>query len=197
MKCSATFLAMLFWPASLFASTTGDTPAIATSEAASSNVEHTGLLIEGPASQARSISFNAFDKEFIFTNSIDDYRRSLVRLRETYRIKISNRTIRSLGDSIPNETKLKLASLSANVGKEARAKSMGRASGFYAALQILNSNVYSINEAAFVELQLVDLQREINGKIVSLSNELDVTRFIYFIQHARYEIFSSALLDEL
>ena len=81
MKCSAAFLAMLFWPASLFASTTGDAPAIATSEAASSNVEHTGLLIEGPASQARSISFNAFDKEFIFTNSVDDYRRSLVRLR--------------------------------------------------------------------------------------------------------------------
>ena len=44
MKCSAAFLAMLFWPASLFASTTGDTPAIATSEAASSNIEHTGLL---------------------------------------------------------------------------------------------------------------------------------------------------------
>ena len=196
MKCSATFLAMLFWPASLFASTTGDTPAIATSEAASSNVEHTGLLIEGPASQARSISFNAFDKEFIFTNSIDDYRRSLVRLRDIYRIKISDRTIRSLGDSIPNETKLKLASLSAIVGKEAQAKSIGRSSGFYAALQILNSNVYSINEAAFVELQLVDLQREMNGKIVPLSNELDVTRFIYFIQHARYEIFSSALLNE-
>ena len=73
---------------------------------------------------------------------------------------------------------------------------MGRASGFYAALQILSSNVYSINEAAFVELQLVDLQREINGKIVPLSNELEVTRFIYFIQHARYEIFSSALFNE-
>ena len=197
MNCSATFLAMVLWPASLFASTTGDTPAIATSEASSNNTDNTGLLIEGPASQARSISFNAFDKEFIFTNSIDDYRRSLIRLRETYQIKISEHTIRSLGDSIPNETKLKLASLSASVGKEAQAKSIGRASGFYAALQILNSNVYSINEAAFVELQLVDLQREINGKIVPLSNELDVTRFIYFIQHARYEIFSSALLAEL
>ena len=193
MKCSATVLAMLFWPASLFASTTGDTPAIVTSEAASNN---TGLLIEGPSSQARSISFTAFDKEFIFTNSVDDYRRSLVRLRETYRINISDHTIRSLGDSIPNETKLKLTSLSANVGKEAQAKSIGRASGFYATLQILNSNVYSVNEAAFVELQLVDLQREVNGKIVPLSDELDVTRFIYLIQHARYEIFSSAMLNE-
>ena len=196
MNCSATFFAMVLWPASLFASTTEDTPAIATSDAASSDIEHTGLLIEGPAGQARSISFNAFDKEFIFTNSIDDYRRSLIRLRATYRIKISDRTIQSLSDSIPNETKLKLASLSATVGKEAEAKSIGRASGFYAALQILDSNVYSINEAAFVELQLVDLQREINGKIVPLSDELDATRFIYFIQHARYEIFSSALLNE-
>ena len=196
MNCSATFFAMVLWPASLFASTTGDTPAIATSESSSNNTVHTGLLIEGSASQARSISFNAFDKEFIFTNSIDDYRRSLIRLRATYRIKISDRTIQSLSDSIPNETKLKLASLSATVGKEAEAKSIGRASGFYAALQILDSNVYSINEAAFVELQLVDLQREINGKIVPLSNELDVTRFIYFIQHARYEIFSSALLNK-
>ena len=50
-----------------------------------------------------------------------------------------------------------------------------------------------MNEAAFVELRLTDLQRDINGKIVSLSNELDVKRFDYLIQHARYEIFSSAL----
>ena len=141
------------------------------------------------------LSFNAFSKEFIFTNSLDDYFRSLSRLYGFYGLEIPNIHIGSVYEVVDQEKHVYLKKMIFNLEKEANLKSSNEVNSFYQALEQLQYVTRTIQEAAMVELMLVELQRQVGSKIVPLVESKNKSRFLHLIQHARYEVFSTFLFE--
>jgi hypothetical protein len=152
-----------------------------------------GSQISALYSPQKSISYESFGREFLFTDSIADYRRSLIRVRDNYKVDINPLSLLSLDIDVPIKKQTKISLLSEILAEQARLKSLGHEEQFYEALQLLIAEVKTMNEAAFVEMQLVDLQRQLINKITPADSNIDTTRFSYLIQHSRYELFTSTI----
>ena len=146
---------------------------------------------EGP----RSITFRSFGKEFMSTNSIDDYYRSLSRIQKLYRVKLSDNTLESVYEEVKSTRLSKAFLLFLELEKEALLKAENRDNTYYQKLETLCKWLQKISEAAYIEMLLVDLQRETRGEANPFANRLETTRFSYLIQHARYEVFSKTLFN--
>lgn len=141
------------------------------------------------------LSFNVFSKEFIFTNSLDDYFRSLSRLHSLHGLEIPNIQIGSVYEVVDLEKHAYLKNIIFNLEKEANLKSCNEVNSFYQTLEQLQYETRTIQEAAMVELMLVELQRQAGNKIVPFDESKNKSRFLHLIQHARYEVFSTFLFE--
>lgn len=141
----------------------------------------------------QELSFNTFSKEFIFTNSLDDYFRSLSRLHSLFGLEIPNIHIGSVYEIVDLEKHTYLKNIIFNLAKDAHLKSSNEENSFYRTLEQLHQETSTIQEAAMVELMMVELQRQLGNKIVPFVESNNISRFLHLIQHARYEVFSTFL----
>ena len=65
--------------------------------------EHVELEIA--TERQTAVTFGVFEKEFISTNSVEDYHRSFQRLRANYGIKISDYKVPEILAQLPREEK--------------------------------------------------------------------------------------------
>lgn len=152
-------------------------------------------LINQKTYDKQELSFNAFRKEFIFTNSLDDYFRSLSRLHSFYGLEVPNIHIGSVYEVVDLEKHTHLKNIILNLEKDAHLKSSNEVNSFYQTLEQIHYETRTIQEAAMVELMLVELQRQVGNKIVPFVESKNISRFLHLIQHARYEVFSTFLSE--
>ena len=146
---------------------------------------------------ASAITYKSFGKEFLSTNSLDDYHRSLSRIQNLYRAKLSDDNLSSVFEEM-EATRLSAAlMLFADLEKEALLKAENREDNFYQKLELLCEWLKSFSDAAYIEILLVDLQRKTVSDVKPLTNQAATTRFVYLIQHARYEVFSKMLFETI
>jgi hypothetical protein len=143
-----------------------------------------------------AITFEAFNREFIFTNSAEDYHRSFQRLIKNYSIRISEDELSKVLLKLTEENKLYVENTVSMIFKEANEFSHFRQNHYYQALEELRLNLPEINICAAIEVALVNEVR----KIVSVPRTLSRTspseiRLLYLINHARYELLSALLHD--
>ena len=126
---------------------------------------------------ASAITYKSFGKEFLSTNSLDDYHRSLSRIQNLYRAKLSDDNLSSVFEEM-EATRLSAAlMLFADLEKEALLKAENREDNFYQKLEILCEWLKSFSDAAYIEILLVDLQRKTVSNVKPLANQAATTRF--------------------
>ena len=140
------------------------------------------------------ISFASFDIEFKFTNSAEDYRRSFQRLVKNYGVRISEDNISAILFTLNQEDKVKASRIVSAFLEQTNKFSVFNENQYYSTLEELTSSVTKLNMAAAIEIALVDEVRRIVSEPTPLSKNKDnETRFIYLINHARYELVSAVL----
>ena len=141
-----------------------------------------------------AITFEAFEREFIFTNSPEDYKRSFQHLLSNYRIGVPEARLPEIRLLLTEkEEALVDKSVSALV-KEAKEFSQYKENQYYTTLTKLTASVSKLNIAAAIEIALVDQIRIITFVPMPLSKtQSSEIRFLYLINHARYELVSAML----
>lgn len=146
-----------------------------------------------PKSQS-VISFVTFEREFKFTNSAEDYHRSFQRLVKNYGLRISQDNLSEILLELNEEDKVNATKIVSAFVEETRKFSLFIENQYYPQLEEFASGVTEINVAAAVEIALVDEVRKIISEPTPLSKNKDnKTRFIYLINHARYELLAAIL----
>lgn len=141
-----------------------------------------------------AITFEAFDREFIFTNSPEDYQRSFQRLVANYEIGISEERLSNILINLSKEERVYVEATVSGLVKEANGFSHFRENQYYQSLTKLISNESKLNVAAALEIALVDEVRKIVSVPTPLSkNTSNQIRFLYLINHARYQLLSAVL----
>ena len=141
-----------------------------------------------------AINFDTFDREFKFTNSAEDYHRSFQRLVKNYGLRISQDNLSEILLELNEEDKVNATKIVSAFVEETRKFSLFIENQYYPQLEEFASGVTKINVAAAVEIALVDEVRKIISEPTPLSKTKDSqTRFIYLINHARYELVSAIL----
>ena len=140
-----------------------------------------------------TIDFDDFGKEFIFTNSTDDYLRSIQRIKKKYFFKIlPNKKLRMFKKI--NESKKKEIKTLVNVlSKEAWLKTDFQYNKFYLTLEKLIKFGDKLKYSAIIEIALVDEQRKLLKQSIGKTLTKDETYFKHLIQHARYEVLKYSL----
>ena len=110
-------------------------------------------------------------------------------------MEIPNIHIGSVYEVVDQEKHVYFKNMIFNLEKEANLKSSNEVNSFYQTLEQLQYETRTIQEAAMVELMLVELQRQVGSKIVPLVESKNKSRFLHLIQHARYEVFSTFLFE--
>ena len=141
-----------------------------------------------------TITFEVFDREFIFTNSAEDYHRSFQRLIANYRVNISEEKLSEILAQLSQEEKAFVVKTVSSLVLEANKFSVYKHNYFYNALRTTTSEITKLNIAAALEVALVD---EYN-KVAAVPSQYDFGqsagyRFLYLINHARYEILNASL----
>ena len=141
-----------------------------------------------------AINFDTFDREFKFTNSAEDYHRSFQRLVNNYGVRISQDSLSEILLELNEEDKVNAAKIVSTFVEETSNFSLFIENQYYSTLEKFTSGVTKLNMAAAVEVALVGELRKILSVPTPLSkNKYDHTRFIYLINHARYELVSAVL----
>ena len=141
-----------------------------------------------------TITFEVFDKEFIFTNSAEDYHRSFQRLIANYRVNISEKKISEILEQLSQGEKAFVVKTVSSLVLEARKFSVYKHNYFYQALRKTTSEITRLNIVAALEVALVDEYNKV-AAVPSLYNfgQSADFRFLYLINHARYEILNASL----
>ena len=140
------------------------------------------------------ISFVTFDSEFKFTNSAEDYHRSFQRLVKNYGLRISQDNLSEILFELSEEDIVNVAKIVSAFVEETSKFSLFNENQYYRQLEEFTSGLTKLNVAAAVEIALVDEVRKIISEPTPLSkNEDNKTRFIYLINHARYELLAAML----
>jgi len=140
------------------------------------------------------ITFEAFDREFIFTNSAADYHRSFQRLISNYGIGVPEARLPEILLLLTEVEEAFVEKAVSALVKEAKEFSHYRENQYYTTLTKLISNVSNLNIAAAIEIALVDEIRRIVSVPMPLSKtQSSEIRFLYLINHARYELVSAML----
>jgi|DEB0MinimDraft_6_1074348.scaffolds.fasta_scaffold02261_2 hypothetical protein len=141
-----------------------------------------------------TITFEAFDREFIFTNSAADYHRSFQRLISNYGIRVPEARLPEILLLLTEKEEAFVETAVSALVKEAIEFSHYKENQYYTTLTKLTSKVSKLNIAAALEIALVDQIRIITSVPMPLSKtQSSEIRFLYLINHARYELVSAML----
>ena len=141
-----------------------------------------------------AITFEAFDREFIFTNSPEDYQRSFQRLVANYEIGISEERLSNILINLSKEERVYVEATVSRLVVEANQFSHFRKNQYYQSLEELTKSISKLNMAAAIEVAFVDEVRKIVSTPTPLSNiTANQIRFLYLINHARYQLLSAVL----
>jgi len=133
-------------------------------------------------------SYKLFQKEFIFTNSIDDYRRSLMRIAKLYDLNIPTASIFKLNKELKDIQQIMLSKMVSTLVLEGRKKANFVENRFYRILDSLVVLSSDFRLGAHIEIEIVNQIRKIEGVQVS-TNTSSTGYSSYLLNHARYEVF--------
>ena len=154
--------------------------------------EHVELEIA--TERQTTVTFGVFEKEFISTNSVEDYHRSFQRLRANYGINISDDILSEILTQLSKEEKAYVGKTLSSLVSEANKFSVYTDNHFYAALSETISQITKLNIAAALEVALVDEYNKVAAvRTTHTSTQSADIRFLYLINHARYEILNALL----
>ena len=141
-----------------------------------------------------TITFEVFDREFIFTNSAEDYHRSFQRLRANYGINILDDILSEILTQLLREDRAYVVRAVSSIVSEAQEFSVYNDNDYYDALGETISQITKLNIAAALEVALVDEYNKIAAiRTTHTSTKSADIRFLYLINHARYEILNALL----
>ena len=150
--------------------------------------------LEENSNKKYAITYKVFEKEFIFTNTAEDYYRSYQRLISNYNITIPKQKISEILLLLSEVDKTYVSESISRLISEANEFSYYRDNNYYKALTETASKSTKLNIAAALEIELVNEYK----KLVSMPTNFqkpksNVMRYLYLINHARYELVSAAL----
>ena len=141
-----------------------------------------------------TVTFEVFDREFIFTNSAEDYHRSFQRLVANYRINISDEKLSEILLPPSSVERAYVMETVSSLVLEASDFSVYNDNHYYNVLNVVTSEIAKPNIAAALEIALVDEYRRVASVPTHVSTiDSSVIRFLYLINHARYEILNALL----
>ena len=141
-----------------------------------------------------AITFKVFEREFILTNSAEDYHRSFQRLIANYGIKISDYKLSEILAQLSREEKAYVVETVSSLVLEAKDFSIYTDNHYYTALNAAALKITKLNIAAALEVALVDEYRKVAAvRTAFSSNQSANIRFLHLINHARYEILNALL----
>ena len=138
------------------------------------------------------LSYKIFLKEFIYTNSLNDYRRSLERISERYNLKISELAFSALNEELSWKDQEKVSKLVLTLVSEGQKKADFIENRFYNVLEKLEAILNGFPMGARIEIGIVNQLRKVTGKRVPTHGSSS-GYFRYLLNHARYEVFLNAL----
>ena len=151
----------------------------------------------GLLNDIQAISFEAFKTEFKYTISVDDFYRSLQRLKKNYQLDFSSTQLLSAQIDINGFKKSEIEKSALLVIEQARLRAAGREDTYYHDLEKLKQSIEQLNQAAVSEINLVHALRMLNNDINGLNSPKHEPRYRHLLNHARYEILSFAILKVL
>ena len=143
-----------------------------------------------------AITFKVFEKEFIFTNSIEDYYRSFKRLIDKYNIGIPEDVLQEILLPLTQTEKDFVKITASNLANEANKFSYYRDNDYYQQLTETILKVRKLNLSAAIEIAIVDEYNKVAAIKTPYSNKQSNTRYLYLLNQARYELVSAILFDK-
>lgn len=141
-----------------------------------------------------AITFKVFEKEFIFTNSVEDYYRSFKRLISKYNIVIPQEVLPEILLPLTEIEKDFVKITVSNLAYEANQFSYYKDNNYYITLNKIVNNIKKLNIAAALEIALVnDYKKKVSKPSHVMRLSSSATRYLYLINHARFEIMSVTL----
>lgn len=135
-----------------------------------------------------TFSLKVFLKEFIYTNSNDDYLRSLQRLKDKHLIDLSINYKDTINKKLTIDENNNIVNNINNLIKEAKDKANFKSNSFYIQLkEIINNNKEWNSSALYEQLIVKELLRNVS-KSVSNSKSSNNIYYKYILNHSRYEI---------
>ena len=148
-------------------------------------------LVRSPKAY-KFLSYKIFLKEFIYTNSLNDYRRSLERISKRYNLKISELAFSTLNEEPSWKDQKKVSKMVLALVSEGQKKADFMENRFYNALENLGTISNGLLMGARIEIAIVNQLRKVTGKRVPAHGSSS-GYFRYLLNHARYEVFLNAL----
>ena len=143
-----------------------------------------------------AITFKVFEKEFIFTNSIEDYYRSFKRLIDKYNIGIPEEVLQEILLPLTQTEKDFVKITASNLANEANKFSYYRDNDYYQKLTETILKVRKLNLSAAIEIAIVDEYNKVAAIKTPYSNkQSNNIRYLYLLNQARYELVSAILYD--
>ena len=143
-----------------------------------------------------AITFKVFDKEFIFTNSAEDYYRSFKRLISKYNIGIPEEVLPKILLPLTEIEKDFVKITVSNLAYEANQFSYYKDNNYYQNLTETILKLRKLNLSAAVEIALVDEYNKVAAINTPYSNkQSNKIRYLYLLNHARYELVSAILYE--
>ena len=143
-----------------------------------------------------AISFQNFKKEFIFTNSTEDFYRSFKRLIRKYNIGIPEEKLPEILLALTDSEKDYVKITVSNLAYEAKEYSYYRENHYYQNLTEMILKLRKLNLSAAMEIALVDEYNKVAAIITPYSNkQSNEIRYLHLLNQARYELVSAILYD--
>jgi len=143
-----------------------------------------------------AITFKVFEKEFIFTNSVEDYYRSFKRLISKYNIGIPEEVLPEILLPLTEIEKDFVNITVSNLAYEANQFSYYKDNNYYESLKKQVSKIDKLNLSAAMEIALVNKYKKSMSKDSKLKEvNSSLIRYLYLINHVRYELVSAILYD--
>ena len=140
------------------------------------------------------ITFKTFDKEFIFTNSTEDYYHSFKRLIYKYNIGIPEEVLQEILLPLSESEKDFVKITVGNLAYEANQFSYYRDNNYYQNLTETILKLRKLNLSAAMEIALVDEYNKIAAIKTPYSNkQSNKIRYLHLLNQARYELVSATL----
>ena len=143
------------------------------------------------ANEKKLISFKDFKKEFILTNSLESYIKSLKRLGENYNVYLNDESLDNINKELNDNTKDKIQILMKSLIKNVNLKVNFKNNEYYGVLKEITLLAQEINVAAYLEILLVKEEKLVGSKPISYL--MNNSYFFYLINHVRYEVLTKTL----
>ena len=138
------------------------------------------------------ISYQNFLKEFIYTNSLADYRRSIKRIATRYNLNISGASLFDLNSLKPYSKSDIISKQVINLSEEAHKHAEFKSNKYHDMLENLISLTDNLLTASIIELRIVDELRKLSDKTTH-SKDQNAGYVRHLLNNARYQIFLYAI----